>query len=110
MQILQTYIDQLDAMGLTTIVVAPTEVRNRPITHLSYDSKDMKEGGLFVCKGAHFLPAYLEEAIANGAICYISETEYIEADEGFPRVIVSDIKKTMAILGNLFYEIGRAHV
>lgn len=104
MQMLQTYIDQMEEMDLVRKTMVPEETRNKPITHLSYDSKDMTTGGIFVCKGAHFLPSYLEEAISNGAICYVSEKEYKEAGDLFPRVIVSDIKKAMAILGNIFYE------
>ena len=74
------------------------------VAYLSYDSKDMKKGGIFICKGAHFLPKYLDEAIDKGAICYISEIEYDIKNLEFPHIIVSDIRRAMAVLANFYYD------
>ena len=46
------------------------------VTDVTYDSKETKEGTLFFCKGAAFKPAYLEEAVRRGAVCYVSEEAY----------------------------------
>lgn len=70
------------------------------IKYLSYNSKDIKEDTLFFCKGFSFKRKYLEEAISNGIVCYISETDY-QID--LPKIIVSDIRKALAIVSLNFY-------
>jgi len=39
-----------------------------PVTSVTYDSKQVRDGSLFVCKGAHFKEEYLREAIESGAV------------------------------------------
>lgn len=75
----------------------------KEVLDLSYNSKEIKKDGIFVCKGAHFSQVYLEEAIERGAICFISEVDYDIQKTDFPRIIVSDIRRTMALLGNYYY-------
>ncbi|WP_240470673.1 UDP-N-acetylmuramoyl-L-alanyl-D-glutamate--L-lysine ligase [Atopococcus tabaci] len=70
-------------------------------THITYDSKDVQPDTLFFCKGATFKEAYLLEAVRQGAACYVSETIYEEAD--VPGIIVSDIRKSMALIAREFY-------
>ncbi len=52
------------------------------IDWLTFDSRTVREHTAFICKGAAFRPEYLEAAVQNGAVCYISETpiEPIETD------------------------------
>ncbi|MGB5823484.1 MAG: UDP-N-acetylmuramoyl-L-alanyl-D-glutamate--2,6-diaminopimelate ligase [Proteocatella sp.] len=76
---------------------------NKEITSLTDNSKEALEGTLFVCKGAHFKKDYLEDAIKNGAICYITDNREL-ADKKQNSILVNDIRKTMAILGNFYYE------
>ncbi|NLM08430.1 MAG: UDP-N-acetylmuramoyl-L-alanyl-D-glutamate--L-lysine ligase, partial [Clostridiales Family XIII bacterium] len=73
---LQQYIHLLDEQQLIQYIQADQNALEREVEHLSYDSRDMKPGGLFICKGTHFLPRYLQEAVDRGAFCYISEKEY----------------------------------
>ncbi len=73
------------------------------IDFVTYDSREVCKGTLFVCKGAAFKPEYLKNAIDDGAVAYISETEYPEGAE-VPAIIVSDIRKSMPYLGDLFYD------
>lgn len=101
---LNDYINILEREGLSERICIKSGYRERSVRYLSYDSKDMKQDGIFVCKGTHFKPEYLEEAIAKGAYCYISETEYSNVDSDFPRIIVSDIRKAMALLANIYYD------
>ncbi len=75
-----------------------------PVSHLTFHSKGEMSGGLYVCKGSHFKEEYLKEAIDRGAICYISEADYQTEDPGFPRIIVTDILRAMALLGDLYYD------
>ncbi len=70
------------------------------IKYVTYNSKEVKEGTLFICKGAHFKDAYLKEAIEKGAVAYISEKEYaVDCD----CIIVDDIRASMPVLAECFY-------
>ena len=75
---------------------------NQKITNLTYNSKEVSEGTLFVCKGAAFKEEYLEEAIKKGAACYVSEKEYETANQ-IPCIIVLDIRRAMPGLASLFF-------
>ena len=68
--------------------------------NISYDSNEVTDNTLFICKGVTFKKAYLEDAISKGATCYVSETDY-EVD--IPKIIVNDVRCTLATLANLFY-------
>ena len=72
------------------------------VLHLEYNSKKVKPGTLFVCKGANFKPEYLDEAIKHGAIGYVADKKMDIADD-VPRIIVSDIRKAMALLAEKFH-------
>lgn len=100
---LRHYLELLSNHRLVLDTKADERVLDREVTHLSYDSKDMKPGGMFLCKGAHFLPRYLGEAIESGAFCYVSELEYETAADQVAAIIVKDIKMAMALLANSFY-------
>ena len=74
---------------------------NRELTHISYDSRDVSEDTLFFCKGAGFKATYLEQASNEGLAIYVSETPFdVDLDLG---IIVTDIRKAMAILSMAFY-------
>ncbi|WP_373841540.1 UDP-N-acetylmuramoyl-L-alanyl-D-glutamate--2,6-diaminopimelate ligase [Limosilactobacillus sp.] len=70
-------------------------------TAVSYDSRQVKPGTLFFCKG-NFLPKYLAMAKEKGAIAYVAEQEY-PTGQGLPAIIVRDEQKAMALLGAAFY-------
>lgn len=71
------------------------------VTGLTHNSKAVREGMLFICKGARFIPSYLEEARRRGAAVYVSETRY-EAAGDMPYLLVSDVRKAMAVLAAFF--------
>ena len=73
---------------------------NIAITSITYDSRKVAPGCLFICKGAAFKEEYLMSAIENGAVAYLSQTSY---DVCIPGLIVSDIRKAMAIVTACFY-------
>ena len=72
-----------------------------PVTGASCDSRSVRPGDLFVCKGAAFRPAFLESALAAGAAAYLCDTAH--ADElaahaqGVPALVASDLRRAMAI-------------
>lgn len=80
----------------------PAEKENREITQISCDSREIREGAMFLCKGAAFRETYLSEAVLRGAQCYVSEKEY-PAGKGIPCLLVSDIRRVMAVLAEAFY-------
>lgn len=74
----------------------------KTVANVTYDSKEAGAGTLFFCKGAAFKEEYLAEAVRRGAVCYMSETWY----PGIPAsyLIVSDVRRAMAVLGGAFYK------
>jgi UDP-N-acetylmuramoyl-L-alanyl-D-glutamate--2,6-diaminopimelate ligase len=100
---LHEYVNLLEENDLVEVHNLSMKDFDREVSYLTYNSKEMKEGGIFVCKGAHFSTSYLKEAIDLGAICYISETPYETGVAGFPYIIVNDIRLSMALLGNFYY-------
>jgi UDP-N-acetylmuramyl-tripeptide synthetase len=76
-----------------------------PVRYISYSSQDIEKDTLFVCKGSHFSVDYLKASIEKGAFCYISEARYELGDKGadISYIIVSDIRKTMALIADYYY-------
>lgn len=65
---------------------------------ITYDSRNVTPGCLFVCKGAAFKVEFLIQAIERGAACYLSEQEY--PNVGVPGIIVGDVRHAMGIAAN----------
>ena len=68
---------------------------------ISFNSRTVIPGGLFVCKGEGFRVEYLMEAMGRGAVAYVSEKDY--KISGIDSIIVNDIRKAMVVLANSFY-------
>ncbi len=73
---------------------------SREVPLVSCDSRSVIPGTLFLCKGAAFHSGYLRQAAAQGAIAYVSETEYPDVPE-LPAILVTDIRRAMALLADL---------
>ena len=71
------------------------------INNISYNSNKIKENTLFVCKGFSFKEEYLNDAINNKTICYMSEIDY---NKDIPKIIVTDVRKALAIVSLNFYK------
>ena len=99
---LSEYVAYLEENGLLAEEPAGALPVDRTVEHLSFDSRDVVEGTLFVCKGEHFRQEFLVSAARSGAFCYLSEKEYPTA--GIPCIPVKDIRKSMAMLANFHYE------
>ena len=76
------------------------------VSGLEFNSKKVKPGTLFICKGANFKKEYLIEAIERGAIGYVAEKNQDVGAE-VPYVLVSDIQEAMAPLAEIFYNSPR---
>lgn len=80
----------------------PDSFANRLVKDVSYDSRKVTSDTLFFCKGLNFKEEYLAQAIQSGLELYISETPYeVPATLG---IIVTDIRKAMAVLSMAFYD------
>ena len=78
----------------------------------SIDSRSVTPGSLFICKGSYFRPAFLRDAIELGAAAYICQGEggemeapasFVEAAPEIPCLVVSDVRKAMALLAPVLY-------
>lgn len=100
------YIRLLEENGL---VIAPLAEagpsagadRGQTVALVTCDSRSAVPGALFICKGARFKSAYLDQAARRGTFCYVSETPY--PDCPLPAIIVSDVRRAMALLANFYY-------
>lgn len=85
------YIENLLVSGLEADV---------EITSVTYDSRQVEMGSLFICKGQAFKEEYLVSALQKGAVAYLADRAY---DVAVPGIIVSDIRKAMAVATACFY-------
>ncbi|MBM7659460.1 UDP-N-acetylmuramoyl-L-alanyl-D-glutamate--2,6-diaminopimelate ligase [Bacillus mesophilus] len=76
---------------------------NPVITSIEMDSREVKPGSLFICIKGYTVDGhdYVQQAIDKGAVAVIAEKPL---QVNVPVVLVSDTKRTMAILADFFYE------
>lgn len=93
------YFDLLKAEDLVVESTMPAE---EPLVEFATDdSREVRPGTLFVCKGKAFKREYLLSAMEQGAVAYISETDY-EVD--LPHALVSDIRRTLAVVADAYWD------
>lgn len=96
---LSEYIQCLEDSGL--LAEGMTKLPGDPLIQgLTYNSKEVTDGTLFICKGAAFKEDYLREASSRGACAYVSQTVY---DVDIPCVLVTDIRRAMPYLADLYF-------
>lgn len=71
------------------------------VENLTYDSREVTPGTMFICKGAAFREEYLKGAFEKGAVCYVAEREYDNVP--LPGMIVKDIREAMPVIAAMFY-------
>jgi len=98
---LNDYLALLERDNLITAIPEGLD-RDQEITLVSYDSRNVIPGTLFICKGAHFKPEFLTMAKSKGAVAYISLTPYPEVD--LPCILVIDMRRTIAPLADACYD------
>ena len=94
------YIRLLAQEGLLQSAAAELDEK-RPVRLVSCDSRNVIPGTLFICKGAHFSPAFLKSALEQGAFAYLSETPYPEVQA--PCIAVTDVRAAMSLLALHYY-------
>ena len=95
--------EALDEAGQVVRYSRNLRFENMELNHLSYNSKDITSKTLFICKGKLFKSEYLKDAISKGVIAYISEDYYEDIPEDIAYIVVKDIRESMYIVSNLFY-------
>lgn len=70
---------------------------------ITYDSREISAGSLFFCKGKHFKPHYLKQAQNQGALAYVSEKLIDDEGMTLPYILVSDVRRAMAVIAREFY-------
>ncbi len=73
----------------------------RTVELVSYDSKNVAPGTLFLCKGIHFKAEYLKDAASRGAFAYVSQVAYPEVD--LPCILVKDMRQVIAPFAVKYY-------
>lgn len=88
----------LDAAGA---LVAAEPAADVPVTGASCDSRQVRPGDLFVCKGAAFRPDFLTAAVGSGAVAYLCDEarapELAAAAPGVPALVTADLRRAMAL-------------
>ena len=98
---LNDYITLLEERNLLAAPVPAELDRSAPVELVSYDSRLVVPGTLFICKGAHFRAEFLQMAQEKGAIAYVSQRPYPSL--ALPCLQVSDMRLTIAPLADLYY-------
>jgi len=98
--LLEQYVQVIKEHRLLEAVDELHEAGFAPVLKLSYNSNDVSQNTLFVCKGKNFREEYLDSAIENGATAYISEKNYNKA---IPCIKVKDVQKALSIVANHYY-------
>lgn len=99
----QEYINQLVANDILikTTIDQNSMITENVILQMTYDSREVSDPSLFICKGSNFKKEYLRQAVSYGAVAYVSEVEY---DVDAPVILVTDIREAMALLSSLFFD------
>ena len=98
---LREYVDALRKAGILVESPENDALAAREIRCLTYDTRALSTDALFICKGAHFKEEYLRDALSRGAIAYVAEEKHnVDA----PCILVSDIRYSLVVLGQLFYD------
>ncbi|QGQ46950.1 UDP-N-acetylmuramoyl-L-alanyl-D-glutamate--2,6-diaminopimelate ligase [Metabacillus sediminilitoris] len=75
---------------------------NPTITSIEMDSREVKNGSLFICIDGYTVDGhdFAEKAVENGAVAILSERQ-LQVD--VPVIVVKDTKRAMAVLADIFY-------
>ncbi|MCL1982871.1 MAG: UDP-N-acetylmuramoyl-L-alanyl-D-glutamate--2,6-diaminopimelate ligase [Clostridiales bacterium] len=97
------YAALLLSKGLAVEINASYDELERIVGHISFDSNDIEENTLFICKGEHFSEKYLKDALSKGAFAYVSEKKYQLSGMNSPYAIVGRIRRAMAEISGFYY-------
>lgn len=104
MKKLSEYLNMLAESGLWTKDNSDSADFRAEIRDVSYNSLEVRQGTLFICKGANFKPEYLKDALQKGAAAFVCEEGSAVAtacgtDEtlhGIPHIFVNNIRRAIS--------------
>lgn len=82
-----------DLLRQYDLLAAPA-ARDAAVTGICNDSRQARDGDLFICKGYGFKPEYLAMARRQGAVCALAETDFPGVD--IPCIRVTDVRRPRA--------------
>ncbi|NLL18716.1 MAG: UDP-N-acetylmuramoyl-L-alanyl-D-glutamate--2,6-diaminopimelate ligase [Clostridia bacterium] len=97
---ISTYVRELEENNLLINTNCSKETGDVVVKKVSYNSNDVTENTLFVCKGAGFKEEYLDMAIEKGAVAYISQKDY---HKDIPCIMVSNAQKALSLTAIKYY-------
>ncbi len=99
----KTFGDFLKMLTVKGLVVESNLMKagENQVEYISYNSKNIKPGTMFVAKGRKFHTEYLQEAFDNGAFCYVAETVI---DNTKPYIVINDMREALTDIGSFFWD------
>lgn len=97
---ISNYVRELETNNLLIPTSCAVEAAEVLVKKVSYNSNEVTENTLFVCKGAGFKEEYLDMAIAKGAVAYISERDYYK---DIPCILVSNAREALSLVARMYY-------
>ncbi|WP_293835704.1 Mur ligase family protein [uncultured Parolsenella sp.] len=92
--------DLLDANDI--LVSGIPEEADANVTGAACDSRCVRKGNVFFCKGRAFKPAFLTSALETGAVAYICDPNHAEelaaTAPSAPAIVTSDMRRAMALV------------
>ena len=90
-----------DLLRQYDLLAAPA-ARDAAVTGICNDSRQARDGDLFICKGYGFKPEYLAMARSRGAVCALAEADFPGVD--IPCIRVTDVRKAQSLAARWFYD------
>ena len=97
---IKDFIEALDNCGMLMGTDMWDSYAEVEVTNLTFDSRKVTPGTLFIAKGVHFKEEYLFSSLEKGAVAYISD-RIIAGREKY--IAVNDIRGAMALISRMFY-------
>ena len=84
------------------IIDVDSNILEKEVCNLTYNSQDVKDNTMFVCKGFldNFKEEYLIDAVNKGAFIYVSKNKY---DVSIPCIVVKDAFVSLSILSKMYF-------
>lgn len=88
-------VNALRDAGLTFDLANSADVE---ILGAACNSREVKPGNIFVCKGRSFKPAYLDDALSKGAVAVVCDSAVeVAVPKNVPAIVTSDIRPVQAV-------------
>lgn len=94
----------INLLSILPVYQLEGEIDHQTVTGLTVDSREVKEGDLFVCIPGYTVDghAFVNQAKENGAIAIVAEKTVDVV--GIPIIYVRDTNRVLPILANQFYD------